>query len=624
MSTSTIRTKLILFSILLILVTTICLTLGASYLSTIQTSRQNRERLFTAANSLQREIKRMIDRDQQIFRNLTNNIDMTIRFRAMTLSGFADEELPGTVELFAHSLKASQLGYYDREPEDSPLELRLCYSQKLKGTVMVVDEGDGIERSLFITTKEGTTDQSRLKEDPKIFPPQFPPLEMKHAFQVKNGELLLIADLPFNSFFDYPTYDLKRGNEIGRFLLEKRVSFDLQEMDQDFRVKFNIYDINGTTGEGEMQLPSLDLDKPDFSKPREIQLQDEQDEEYDSVLIFLSYNNQRIGYLSASIAKKVTIQKVTEIIKVLSIIAILVMIGIVIVSWFLITRFTRPVYDIAEGLSENASQLVAAADEISAMSNSLSIKSNELASSMQESSASLMNMNSITRENSKLTLRAKTLMNENILKSDMALKALLQLSHNISQVESDSDQIDQIIKTIDQIAFQTNLLSLNAAVEAARAGESGAGFAVVADEVRNLAKKTAQAAQTTQELLQNTIKRVSDGAQALKTMTKDFEKIIASETIMGEKAASINSANKNQLTEIEHTTALIKEIDRISQQVAADSEESAATSEEMYAKAEQMNNYINDLITMVEGNKRHGLTTDNNPITKSTSNYLKS
>ncbi|MCP4111960.1 MAG: hypothetical protein GY749_41605, partial [Desulfobacteraceae bacterium] len=417
MKTSTIRTKLILFSILLILVTTICLTLGASYLTTIQTSRQNRERLFTAANSLQREIKRMIDRDQQIFQDLTNNIDMTIRFRAMTLSGFADEDLPGTVDLFAHSLKASQLGYYDRELKDSPLNLKLCYNQNLKGTIMLVDEGDGIEHRLFISNKQGTTDYTRLKEYPKIFPLQFPPLEMKHAFQVKNGKLLLIADLPFNSFFDYPTYDLKKGDEVGRFLLKKKVTFNLKEMDQDFGVKFKIYDINGTAGEGEVQLPNLDPDNLDFSKPRELQLQDKQGEEYNSVLIFLSYNNQRIGCLSANIMIKVTIQKVAEIIKVLSIIAILAIIGIVIVSWFLITRFTGPVYGIAEGLSENARQLVAAADEISAMSNSLSSKSGELASSMQESSASLMNMNSITRENSEQALGAEILMNENIRKS---------------------------------------------------------------------------------------------------------------------------------------------------------------------------------------------------------------
>ena len=92
-------------------------------------------------------------------------------------------------------------------------------------------------------------------------------------------------------------------------------------------------------------------------------------------------------------------------------------------------------------------------------------------------------------------------------------------------ISSASNDMSRIIKTIDEIAFQTNLLALNAAVEAARAGEVGAGFAVVADEVRNLAMRSADAAKDTSELIVNTSKRISDGADLMKTTNDDFDRV---------------------------------------------------------------------------------------------------
>ena len=113
------------------------------------------------------------------------------------------------------------------------------------------------------------------------------------------------------------------------------------------------------------------------------------------------------------------------------------------------------------------------------------------------------------------------------------------LARNMGQIEADSDKTGKIIKTIDEIAFQTNLLALNAAVEAARAGEAGAGFAVVAEEVRNLAMRAAEAAKSTQTLLEGTIKQVKISAAAVRAMSEDFEGIVESATVMGEKTAAI-------------------------------------------------------------------------------------
>ena len=136
--------------------------------------------------------------------------------------------------------------------------------------------------------------------------------------------------------------------------------------------------------------------------------------------------------------------------------------------------------------------------------------------------------------------------------------SLLLLTGKMSQIEQDSDQIRQIIKTIDEIAFQTNLLALNAAVEAARAGEVGAGFAVVADEVRSLAIRATEAAQNTQDLLNFTIKRVGESAMAIKEVNMDFEGVIESATIMGEKRLRLRLPAKNGPMPLNRSASLPK------------------------------------------------------------------
>ncbi len=163
--------------------------------------------------------------------------------------------------------------------------------------------------------------------------------------------------------------------------------------------------------------------------------------------------------------------------------------------------------------------------------------------------------------------------------------------------------MSQIIKTIDEIAFQTNLLALNAAVESARAGEAGAGFSVVAGEVRNLAMRAAEAAKNTQHLLDSTVSGVSQAAQSMRDINDDFEGIIESATMIGDKTAAITEQSRIQAAGIEQISLAVKEIDRVIQDVAASSQESASASEELSAMATEMKGYVNDLLTIVVGKK---------------------
>jgi len=202
-----------------------------------------------------------------------------------------------------------------------------------------------------------------------------------------------------------------------------------------------------------------------------------------------------------------------------------------------------------------------------------------------------------------MTRGTQALMNQNIENSGQSLKAIVDITIKINQIVADSDKMGEIIKTIDQIAFQTNLLALNAAVEAARAGEAGAGFAVVADEVRNLATKSTEAARTTQSLLDETISRISQVSDSISTMNKNFEGIVESATVIGEKTDSITSASLEIAKGLEQIATATTEIDKITQQIASNSEESAAASEELSAQAEEMGAVVAELTRMVYGKK---------------------
>jgi methyl-accepting chemotaxis protein len=205
----------------------------------------------------------------------------------------------------------------------------------------------------------------------------------------------------------------------------------------------------------------------------------------------------------------------------------------------------------------------------------------------------------MTKTNADNANQATSLMSDSNTLVARANQSMAQLTQSMQEINDAGEQTGKIIKTIDEIAFQPNLLALPAAVEAARAGEAGAGFAVVAEEVRNLAMRAAEAARNTANLIEGTIKKTTEGSQLVALTNQAFKEVVASSEKVAELVGEIAAASAEQAQGIEQVNKATSEMDKVTQQNAASAEESASASEELSSQAATMQDFVNDLIGLV-------------------------
>ncbi|RKD29316.1 methyl-accepting chemotaxis protein [Lacrimispora algidixylanolytica] len=230
-------------------------------------------------------------------------------------------------------------------------------------------------------------------------------------------------------------------------------------------------------------------------------------------------------------------------------------------------------------------QVSTGASQVSDAAQALSQGATEQASSIEELSATITDISDRINQNASNALEANTLSqeaSEGVLAGNQKMKDMIAAMNDIA---STSNEISKIIRTIDDIAFQTNILALNAAVEAARAGSAGKGFAVVADEVRNLAGKSAEAAKNTTTLIENAITAIGNGTKIAGETADALRLVVEKSNTSAVRIAEIAEASTAQADAVMQVTTGIDQISAVVQTTSATSEESAATSEELSAQA---------------------------------------
>jgi methyl-accepting chemotaxis protein len=276
-------------------------------------------------------------------------------------------------------------------------------------------------------------------------------------------------------------------------------------------------------------------------------------------------------------------------------------IGALALAVFILMGINRRLREVVNSLDMGAEQTAAAAGQVSGASQSLASGSSEQAASLEETSSSLEEITSMVRQNADNASQANQLAQETNQVMSKANQAMNELTASMNEINAAGEQTGRIIKTIDEIAFQTNLLALNAAVEAARAGEAGAGFAVVADEVRNLAQRAAEAAKNTAALIEGTIKKTKEGAELVAKTNEAFSEVRGRAGKVGELVGEIAAASNEQAQGITQINVAMSQVDKVTQEMAANAEESASASEELNAQAETMRGVVKDLSILVEG-----------------------
>ena len=260
-----------------------------------------------------------------------------------------------------------------------------------------------------------------------------------------------------------------------------------------------------------------------------------------------------------------------------------------------------PLQRIIQGLTKEATALSLASSAVTTSSDQLSRNAHEAAAALEETSASLEELGSMTRRNAESAGVVDNVAQQARQNAEKGLTQVQEMNEAMGAVRSSSGEIAKIIKTIDEIAFQTNILALNAAVEAARAGEAGAGFAVVAEEVRNLAQRSAEAARETSHKIAGAVEKSQHGVNYSEQVAEEFQAIAQETQELNGLSEELAKACREQGTGIEQISQAVTRIDQSTQSNADAAEKNSQLAKQLHGQAGELDETVSTLVLLVEG-----------------------